>query len=279
MSKEKTALGLNKWDGSEKPSMGEFNEDNRIIDEELRALSADLSSLLLAPGAGSHNALYRGKSLGTSVTAAQYAAISAGTFDDMYIGDYWTIGGVNYRIAAFDYYYRCGDTDLTKHHVTLVPDSSFYNATMNATNITTGGYVGSLMYTTNLAEAKTKINAAFPGHVMTHRQYLVNAVASGRQSSGAWFDSSIEIMNELMVYGAAVFSPVSDGTTVPANYTINKTQLPLFRMRPDLISNRITYWLRDVITSANFATVNHDGNANSYDASYSRGVRPAFSIS
>ena len=55
-----------------------------------------------------HNTLYRGKYLGTSVTATQYTAISAGTFEDLYIGDYWTIGGVNYRIAAFDYYWNCG---------------------------------------------------------------------------------------------------------------------------------------------------------------------------
>jgi hypothetical protein len=48
MSKEKTALGLNKWDGSEKPSMGEFNEDNRIIDEELRAVNAQLANKVTA---------------------------------------------------------------------------------------------------------------------------------------------------------------------------------------------------------------------------------------
>ena len=64
-----------------------------------------------------HNGSYRGKYLGTSVTAEQYAAISAGTFEDLYIGDYWTIGGVNYRIAAFDYYWNCGDTALTTHQV------------------------------------------------------------------------------------------------------------------------------------------------------------------
>lgn len=57
-----------------------------------------------AANAGAHNGIYRGKFLGNSVTAAQYAAIAAGTFEDLYIGDYWTIGGVNWRIAAFDYY-------------------------------------------------------------------------------------------------------------------------------------------------------------------------------
>lgn len=53
---------------------------------------------LLFNNAGAHNAIYRGKSLGSTVTTAQYAAIKAGTFDDLYIGDYWTIGGVNYPV-------------------------------------------------------------------------------------------------------------------------------------------------------------------------------------
>ena len=68
---------------------------------------------LLFNNAGAHNAIYRGKNLGTSVTTAQYNAIKAGTFDDLYIGDYWVINGVTWRIAAFDYYLRCGDSDLT----------------------------------------------------------------------------------------------------------------------------------------------------------------------
>ena len=70
-----------------------------------------------ASGAGAHNSIYRGKYLGASVTAEQYSAIAAGTFDDLYIGDYWTIGGVNYRIAAFDYYYRSGDNKIGRAHV------------------------------------------------------------------------------------------------------------------------------------------------------------------
>ena len=62
--------------------------------------------------AGFHNSLYRGKKLGTSVSAEQYAQISAGTFDDMFIGDYWEINSVIWRIAAFDYWLHSGDTNF-----------------------------------------------------------------------------------------------------------------------------------------------------------------------
>ena len=234
---------------------------------------------LLFNNAGAHNAIYRGKSLGSSVTTAQYSAISAGTFDDMYIGDYWTIGGVNYRIAAFDYYLNCGDTSCTKHHVVLVPDTCLYNHVMNDTNITTGAYVGSKMYTEGLEQAKTTIKAAFSGHVLSKRIYLSNATANGRASAGAWCDSEVDLMCEHMVYGNGVFSPVSDGTTVPNNYRVEKSQLPLFQHEPSRICNRASWWLRDVISASHFAFVYHNGDADYTYASYSIGVRPAFCIS
>lgn len=244
---------------------------------------------LLFNNAGAHNAIYRGKSLGSTVTTAQYAAIKAGTFDDLYIGDYWTIGGVNYRIAAFDYYLNSGDTSCTTHHVVIVPDTCLYNAQMHnttsggwesgAANTTAGGYVGSDMYKSNLEQAKTTIKSAFSGHVLKHRIYLTNAVANGRASGGAWCDSEVDLMCEQMVYGSGIFSPVSDGSNVLANYRVEKSQLPLFQHEPSRICNRNNWWLRDVITASRFANVYGSGIANCGDASYSGGVRPAFCIS
>lgn len=234
---------------------------------------------LLFNNAGAHNAIYRGKNLGTSVTSTQYAAISAGTFDDLYIGDYWVINGVNWRIAAFDYYLNCGDTSCTKHHVVIVPDTCLYNHVMNDTNITTGGYVGSKMYTEGLEQAKTTIKAAFSGHVLSHRVYLTNAVTDGHPSAGAWCDSEVDLMNEQMVYGGAIFMPIANGSTVYTNYRVEKSQLPLFAHEPSRICNRATWWLRDVVTASNFADVSTDGNADSNGASDSNGVRPAFCIS
>lgn len=234
---------------------------------------------LLFNNAGAHNAIYRGKNLGTSVTAAQYAAISAGTFEDLYIGDYWVINGVNWRIAAFDYYLNCGDTSCTKHHVVIVPDTCLYNHVMNDTNITTGGYVGSKMYTEGLEQAKTTIKAAFSGHVLSHRVYLTNAVTDGHPSAGAWCDSEVDLMNEQMVYGGAIFMPIANGSTVYTNYRVEKSQLPLFAHEPSRICNRATWWLRDVVTASVFAYVYFSGYAFYSGASYSLGVRPAFCIS
>lgn len=265
----------------------------KITFANFRAKAVEGTEAKIAPllfnNAGAHNAIYRGKSLGSTVTTAQYAAIKAGTFDDLYIGDYWTIGGVNYRIAAFDYYLNSGDTSCNTHHVVIVPDTCLYNAQMHntssggyeagAANTTAGGYVGSDMYKSNLKQAKTTIKSAFSGHVLKHRIYLTNAVANGRASGGAWCDSEVDLMCEQMVYGSGIFSPVSDGSNVPTNYRVEKSQLPLFQHEPSRICNRNNWWLRDVITASTFASVGSNGNADYNNASDSHGVRPAFCIS
>lgn len=241
--------------------------------------SAALTAALLYNNAGAHNAIYRGKNLGTSVTAAQWAAIAAGTFEDMYIGDYWVIGGVTYRIAAFDYYYKTGDTSCDTHHVTLVPDSNMYTHVMNDTNVTTGAYVGSKMYTTGLSAAKSTINNAFgSAHILNHRQYLKNAVTNGYESAGSWYDSTVELMTEQNAYGGKVFANCTQGTNWAAQYTVDKSQYPLFAHRPDMISNRAWFWLRDVASAASFCLVGSYGFANGSSASNALGVRPAFSI-
>lgn len=223
--------------------------------------------------------LFRGKNLGTALTAVQKAAIKDGSFKGMFLGDYWSIGGRIWRIVDMDYWYNCGDTAFTSHHLVIMPDEALYNAQMNTTNVTTGGYVGSAMYKSKLANAKTIVNAAFQGSVLTHREYLCNAVANGSPSGGAWFDSSIELPNEPMMYGHPHFSPTSDGSTVPSIYTISKTQLALFMVCPRFIVNRsYNQWLRDVVSSAFFADVNNLGNTGYDYASSSYGVRPVFPV-
>lgn len=238
---------------------------------------------VFSPGfanAGSHNSIFRGQNLGSYVTSEQWTAIQNGTFDDLYIGDYWVIDGINWRIAAFDYYYNCGDSAFTKHHAVIVPDTSLYSHNMNDTNVTTGGYVGSKMYTEGLGQAKTQIQNTFGvSHVLTHRLLLTNATTNGYASGGAWFDSVVDLMCETMVYGSMIMSPMNNGTNIPYNYRIEKGQLPLFQMAPQYTFNRSgTYWLRDVVSASLFAFVNSGGNANSNYASNAYGVRPAFCI-
>lgn len=265
--------------GTEQMLIHDGNGVKVITVENLhKGLQTDIDSVrnVLADGAAAHNCIYRGKNLGTSVTAAQYAAISSGKFTDLYIGDYWVINGVIYRIAAFDYYYNCGDTNFTKHHVVLVPDTSLYKAQMNTSNVTTGGYTGSAMYKSNLAQAKTTIKAAFgSAHVLTKRELLTNAVNGNTPSGWAWFDSDVELMNEVQVYGSVAWG-AHDGNGY--NVASGDGQFPLFMFDRTKLHNREDYWLRDVSSAATFSFVSGNGCANSTYASLSCGVRPAFCI-
>ncbi|MCI6453203.1 hypothetical protein [Hungatella sp.] len=222
--------------------------------------------------------IYRGKNLGSVITEEQKANIKNGTFKGFFLGDYWSIGSYTWRIVDFDYWYNCGDTAFTKSHLVIMPDKPLYNAQMNETNITTGGYTGSKMYKENLNQAKTLISSAFGSLVLTRREYLTNAVTDGYPSAGAWFDSSVELPNEIMMYGSLVFTPACDGKIVVNRYTTGKTQLALFTVVPKMISNRSTFWLRDVVSSAYFAYVNGYGGTSYDNASNSYGVRPVFAI-
>lgn len=231
---------------------------------------------ILSSGAGAHNSIYRGKNLGTSVTAAQWAAIADGSFTDLYIGDYWVIDGVNWRIAAFDYYYKTGDTPCITHHVVIVPDTILYNAAMNSTDTTTGGYVGSAMYTANLEQAKTIIKTAFgSAHVITKRELLTTAVNGNTPSGWAWFDSEVELMNEVQVYGSVAWG-AHDGNGY--NVASDEGQFPLFVFDRTKLHNRENYWLRDVSSATIFSLVDGSGNASRFVASGSFGVRPVFAI-
>ena len=265
--------------GTEQMLIHDGNGVKVITVENLhKGLQTDIDSVrnVLADGAAAHNCIYRGKNLGTSVTAEQYAAISSGKFTDLYIGDYWVINGVTYRIAAFDYYYNCGDTNFTKHHVVIVPDTSLYKAQMNTSNVTTGGYTGSAMYKSNLAQAKTTIKAAFgSAHVLTKRELLTNAVNGNTPSGWAWFDSDVELMNEVQAYGSVAWG-AHDGNGY--NVASGDGQFPLFMFDRTKLHNREDYWLRDVSSATDFSSVNNGGYADNYVASFSFGVRPAFCI-
>jgi hypothetical protein len=234
----------------------------------------DLYAIILKNGfnPGGGGGVLVGKYLGDNYTDTQKQAIANGTFKGLNIGDYWTINGVNYRIADFDYYYNVGDTSFTKHHVVIVPDTILYNAQMNSTNITTGAYTGSEMYTTNLDNARTMFDNAFgESFIPTHRGYYANAVAGNAPSGCAWRDMRVDLMNEEQVYGHAVWGV---GSQNGFDVGTQKTQFKLFALDQTKINIRQDYWLTNVRSSTSFAGVSNNGFARIGEASGSLGVRP-----
>ena len=266
----------------------ELNEKADELKNDYDAKFSDLKSIVVASNSGAHNSIYRGKDITDLFYDGTLSKqIAAGTFDDIFIGDY-IIGKVSkrkYLVADINYRLNMGDTECKTPHVLMIPERIMGTAKMNESHVTTGAYVGSKMYTTNLDPFKTVIKNDFgTGHILKHRNHLQNAVTDNYESGGTWYDSDIELMNECMVYGSNIWHNVLCGTNLPNNYEIDKSQLSLFRLRHDFTvarndnGERFWYWLRNVVSSSSFAFVTSRGNADSGGAANSSGVRPAFLI-
>ena len=259
-----------------------------------------------------HNSIYRGKCLGTSITAAQWAQISAGTFDDMFVGDYWTISGQDWVICDFDYYLRCGSADITKHHLVIMPRSSMNipagtalygksgqtltlldgeSATSkkwNPTNTTVGGYKFSRMRQTIMRAANTIVIGIFGSSHVESITVLYPDPASdgaGPASGWAWFDqaagndkekSICDLPNETQVYGQQVWGQGSAFGNMGYEVGIDKFQFAIFAHNRAFADIRAIWWLRSVYSATYAAFVYIFGIANGYGASYAFGVRPRF---
>ena len=252
--------------------------DGLMIDSSVIAIDDEglsLSELFSTNNAGFHNSIFRGQNLGTSVTTQQQNEISAGTFKNLFIGDYWTINNINWRIAAFNYFLHKGDTECTTPHILLVPDSSLGTAQHQTTNTTTGGYKASLIWTGWFDGATDTGNAIFnstfgSSHALSHRELISNAVSNGQSSGWEWISVPCgNLLNENMAYGSKVWC---------SGYDVgNKnSQLPLFALAPDLLAIRASWWLSSVYSAAGFCVVGYNGDAVYYGASSSLAVRPYF---
>lgn len=223
-----------------------------------------IAGVLLQPRAATHNAIYRGKYLGDTVTAKQAAAIADGSLEDLFIGDYWTMGGVNYRIADFDYWYRIGFPEASrveKHHAVIVPDTAIATGQMNGGNTTSGGYRASLM--------KSKMNdtiSALPQGIRS-RLLVHNALLDG-----TWTETSVDLMNEIMVYGCYILADNGN------RQTSENRQLSLFRMSPQARYAGGNYWIRNYANETEFTLVSYYGDASKDAATSTYGIRPVFAI-
>lgn len=254
--------------------------------------------------AASHNGIFRGKDLTSYFTSGEMSkAIAAGTFKDIYIGDYinvamtvngTSIGTVKWIVAHCDYHLYYGEPMTNAHHVVMVPqDVLDVNTRMNSEHTSVGGYIATEMWTTTLPLYVTAIQSAFgTDHVLSHQERLTNGISAnspsaagagwtGSSSGWAWCSVSANLMNEPMVYGTTVFG--SSGYDVG---DCNK-QLALFKLDTSAAiagyrgnrKNTKWWWLRTVASSLNFARAGDHGHADFSGAAYRddwSGLRPYF---
>ena len=244
-------------------------------------------------GAEAHNAMWGGRDITAAFNNGTVSKrIADGTFRDIFPGDYITksvtISGktytVNWVVADCDYWINKGDTHpgMATHHVAIVPQQPIFNAPMNSTNTTEGGYAGSEMYKNIIPACATGIVNAFGSeHILTFRDYLTqdlntSAVPSGitvftgaPNWVGVWYSQQCNLMSEAMVYdGPHCASSALDNIMATR-------QMSAFRLSEKLINySRQWWWLRDVVSSACFALVHGGGFAHTVGASSVYGVRP-----
>ena len=235
--------------------------------------------------AGFKNSIFRGQYLGTSITTAQYNAIANGSFEDLYLGDYWNIGGHNWRIWGFNTFLNTGDTQCTSNHILLMPDDNYLKANgsdtryMKDSNDTSGGYKATKFFQTYAGQIYNELTPYFGSHILSHRELISNATSNGKASGWEWASVTVGIPTEINIYGSSVWG-ASEIAGTGYNIGVNKTVFPLAVVEPSLITNREGWWLRDVVSASNFAYVTDYGRADYYAASSSWvGVRPYILIS
>ena len=243
--------------------------------------------------APAHNALYRGKDLTDYWNSGEMSiAIANGSFENIFPGDYViksvTVNGTTYAdtvwiVGDCDYFYNNGDTACTTHHVLMFPEVCIGTSYMNSSNTSSGGYVGSFMWTTRIPQYVTGIQNAFgSSHVLSHRELLTTSMDTNGKSSAyctwggaannwAWKDVLVNIFNENMVYGSA------QGSSSMYDTGDGNHQIAAMRHNRQIMFTRSNwYCLRSVGASTGFVSCMSSGNVTSSIASDVGGLRPYF---
>ena len=289
---------IGKWDyNAWKLILENVSENARCNLSFTSNLSEEEYNKYIEAGKSLRRNTYRGKDITSYHTdGSMYEMISSGRFDDIYVGDYIESNNITWLVADIDNYLYTGYKEgassvgsLKTHHLTIIPAKSITTGAMNDANTTEGGYYNSKMKQEVLPNVLTTyVNPVFKEHVLTYSTMLTNSInmeapsmaGGGRLGSSngwGWYESQIDLMSEVNVFGTTVFS--SSGYDIG----IDATQYALFRLKPDYINTikRIGYWLKNVSSSTGFAHVggsNFPNFANATTANSQYGVRPRFLI-
>lgn len=113
---------------------------------------------------------------------------------------------------------------------------------------------------------------------MTFRNLLTNSIDSnGISASWEWYESQIDLMSEINVYGSNINSSSRYDTG------IDNRQYALFQLKPELMNSNgkdiaFGYWLKNISSRTNFSYITGDGHSSNINSAASQRVRPRFLI-
>lgn len=218
-----------------------------------------------------HTQIFRGNNLGSALTTAQKTAISNGSFTDLWLGDYWLIGGIKYRIADFNYFMRFGSPSTYINHVVVVPDTELGYSTYSATATATSYYSASIR--TALTECLSTIRSAFTdANILSIKHNLITEITAAGGVSYTSNTSKLELMTLRQVFGASEYR--SRNARQPQN------QFSLFRVAPKYIIDSEPYYLQDLTVDKGAYYVFEDGffDTTKYPNEDQKSLRPFFAL-
>jgi hypothetical protein len=205
-----------------------------------------------------HRNTFRGKNLGGVVTAAQKAAIATGSLEELWIGDYWTINGIRWRIVDFNYFKqaRAGGSAINPPHAVVMPDTNILTTRYADSATYLGGYVQSTL--DKVVGPATLAKAAFGANLLEFRTKQVNAIdGSGSPTGDGYYIVANSVPTAAQMFGVSPFAR-NVSTDAP-------TQFALFRLDPSFIyaaprnaaDVSPATWLRDMATPGLAYAIQH----------------------
>lgn len=256
--------------------------DKFIVDGASGTRSALASEMLFdlvdASGVGvMHNVVYRGKNLGSAMTNAQYNQVKAGTFNDLYLGDYWTISGHNWRIMHFDYF--GGSSSVPGHHIVLMPDDVLGTGSMMSTDVNSSGITGTTWFKTDRITEETAISQAFPSKTISHTRFGSSVTNENGVSSVSTINVTAMLPSEMMVFGSEITSAASSNTEQAIESSTHMLNAIMLNSRLQAPTPVAKAWLADPAGTTGFAGVS-DGTifATRYPSTTVAGYRPYFLV-
>lgn len=210
-------------------------------------LADDLVFALLTGSPEMHKNIIRGRNLGVRISPEQHKAITSGTFEGLWLGDYWFNNNMAWRIVDFNYWNV--NNALPTPHIVVMPDRPLYRQQMyDTTASSTNSFWGSKVWQSINGCDDYVIRVFDSNTIRLH----VDSYQSQMNEGGGFVSPTIKsksidprvkyiIPNEIMIYGTRVAA--TSGIGSDGLHEVSSRQLQLFSMGWN--PGDSDFWLRD----------------------------------
>lgn len=258
--------------------------DKMLVETENGTSIIKTKNMVLPTGFSSDNAIVhktniRGKNLGDTYTLQQKQAIADGSFDDLYLGDYWEKDGIKWQIVDINYW------EDKPNHLVIMPTkpvgNSIYDDRQNTVPKWSGYKTSKLRteYVPSLANSKIVDLFNTLDNIMPQTLFL--CVSVDTDGAGSIFlewnnDCKIEIPKASQIVGYSAPSVLIEHNSQ------NLSQFSYFNMCSNFANFLGTdkdFWLQDIVSSTRVSYITKGVVCGTGSiTSSTKGVRPYFCL-